>query len=126
MFRKYNYIDCLVCNIKNNLIHKSDLWYCLVCRIKNNLIHKSDLWYCLVCNIKNNLDRLPFTIYDNFELNNISKFNSMRFLESMLMNHYHSQILLLMIVVLNYLTKPVANITLLMIINLLIKKINLT
>ena len=48
-----------------------------------HLVHKSDLWHCQACNIKNNIDRLPFTIYDNFELNNINNSNSMRFLESL-------------------------------------------
>ena len=48
-----------------------------------NLKYNSDLWHCRACKIKNNLDRLPFTICDNFELININSSNSMRFLESL-------------------------------------------
>ena len=44
-----------------------------------HLVHKSDLWHCRACTIKNNIDRLPFTICDNFELNNINNSKSMRF-----------------------------------------------
>ena len=47
------------------------------------LVYKSDLWHCRVCNIKNNVERLPFTICDNFELININNSNSMRFLVSL-------------------------------------------
>ena len=42
-----------------------------------------DLWHCLVCVLKYNLDTVPFSRYDNSELNNINISNSMRFLESL-------------------------------------------
>ena len=70
------------------LCDSCELWVHISCnktslREYENLKYNSDLWHCRACNIKNNLDRLPFTICDNFELININSSNSMRFLESL-------------------------------------------
>ena len=40
-------------------------------------------WYCLYCTMKFNHENIPFTLSDNFELNNINNSDTMEFCKSL-------------------------------------------